>query len=341
VNIIVNILKKLNVIPAPLVDTQSQIIRARALMEANRLGVFTALEEAGNGLSAEEVADNLDLSREGVDVLLKALTGVGYLNRRNGRYRNGPWVKRWILDPERGLSNMLTLQFHTWARLDNLGETLRTGRPAMDYHQIWATTPSEGQEIYTRAMREIARMMLPEFLKRVKLPPEAKRLLDIGGAHGEYSRAMVGRFPGLQATVLDLAGPISTAQQLNEAAGNPENIKLRVGDALKDDLGAGWDAALLANVVHIFNPTQNQDLFKRIYHALNPGGVLIATDQFLGLGDKRDEITGLLSLNFFNAGGRCYSFSEMEHFLEDAGFKDIKAKPFPLWLPSSLIEAWK
>ncbi|MBU0568270.1 methyltransferase [bacterium] len=339
--ILISILKKLNIIPVPLVDTQPQFLKARIVLEANRLGIFRALGEANDGLNTEELAERLGISREGAAVMLTALTNIDYLVQRNGHYRNSRWVKRWILDPKRGISNFLNLQLHTWSRLEYLEETLRTGRPVKDFHQAEVTKPGKGQEVYTRGMREIARFLIPAFIKRAKLPQGAKRLLDVGGAHGDYSRALVRRFPGLKATVLDMAGPIATAQQILETEGNPEGIELRVGNVLKDDLGNGWDAVLLANMVHLFSLDQNNDLFTRIHGSLAPNGVLLIMDQFMGLGRLQDKLAGLFSLNCFIVGGRCYPREDMERLLKKAGFSRIKVKPFLLQPPTSLIEAWK
>lgn len=337
--ILISLLKRLNIVPVPLLDTQSQFIRARAILEANRVGLFAVLEEVKEGLSVEEVAERLGFSWEGTDVFLRALKGIGYLKQRNGRYQNSALVKRWILDPKQGIPNFLKFQFHGWLRLEHLKETLITGQPVKDYHEA-VTKSSMHQEIYTQAMREIARLFIPHFIKRVRLPQNAKRLLDIGGAHGDYSRALVRRFPGIKATVLDLAGPITTAQHILDTEGNPEGIELRVGDAGKDDLGTGWDVILLANVVHLLNRDQNQQLFRRIYNALVPGGVLLIVDQFMGLDRIKDSFTCLLSLNFFIVGGRCYPRKDMEEMLKKTGFNRVRMKPFP-FLPTSLIEAWK
>ena len=51
-NILVDLAKKLDIIPAPQVDTVSCVMRARAILEANRLGVFQALEALAADLHA-------------------------------------------------------------------------------------------------------------------------------------------------------------------------------------------------------------------------------------------------------------------------------------------------
>ena len=123
-----------------------------------------------------------------------------------------------------------------------------------------------------------------------------------------------------------------------EAENALDTIELRAGDALVEPLGTDWDGVLMASVVHAFNPQQNALLFKRIYDALSPGGVFLAFDQFLGVGRWRDMTPGLMSLNLFTVGGRCYQVKDMQSMLREAGFQRIAVKP---GRGSSLIEAWK
>lgn len=339
-DIVVDILKRLNLVPVPLLDAQAQVVKARAIMEANRAGVFHALAKSPKGLTPEELASQLSFSEEGCRVLLRALASIGYAKLRKGRYTNGKWAQYWIVDPEHSLHNMLRLQMYTYQRLEKLGENLRTGRPTMDVHQLNVAEPTPQQETYTRAMRESARLILKDLMKHVKLPADAKRLLDIGGAHGEYSRRFVRQFPGLKATLMDLGGPVATARKIMSEEGNADGLELKVGNCFEDDLGSDWDAILLVNMVHLFDREQNLALFKRCHSALKPGASLLAVDQFTGISGLRDNLFALISLNFFNVGGKSYDVSDMRSLLAEAGFKRVELKPLGLRTPAALIQAY-
>jgi len=339
-NLFVQLARLLNIVPVPLIDTQSQMLRARALIEANRLRVFEVIEAVPHGLSADELAEKLSISSAGAHVLLTALAGVGYLRHRRDRYTNGPWVKRWLLDPQHSLQNFLLVQSHSWKRLEDLGTAIETGKPARDYYHDPAITPAES-ETFSKAMRDLSKLLIPEFVKRARLPAAATRLLDIGGGHGEYGKALARRNPGIKPTVLDLEHQIRAAQQMLEAEGNPLGIELRVGDALTADLGTSWNVVLMINLVHIFSQEQNRGLFRRAWEALEPGGVLLIVDQFLGVSRIRDGVAALISLNMFSIGGRCYSRQEMEQLLREAGFTRVRLKPFSITVATSMFEAWK
>src|SRR4030067_1701371 len=94
---LIYIAKKLNLIPVPFVDTHPQLCFIRALLEANKLGVFIALDESAEGLTVDEVAQKCGISSAGAEVLLDAPRSQDYLRKRNGRFVNGPIVKRWII----------------------------------------------------------------------------------------------------------------------------------------------------------------------------------------------------------------------------------------------------
>lgn len=334
---IVSLLRQLNVIPVPLLDTQPRAVATCALLEANRLMVFHALADTAEGMSPAQVAARCELSVNGTAVLLNALHAMGYLKRRAGRYRNGPWVRKWILDPQHGLHNLLRLQCYTYKRLEQLGDNIRSGTPSVDHHAIGGDENTPRQDMYTLGMREAARLFIPALLRRVHLPAGPLRLLDLGGAHGEYSRALTRHHPGLRATIMDLPGPIGVARRITEAEGNPEGVELVAGDAFAGDIGSGWNVILLANFVHLFNAERNALLLRRCHEALAPGGVVLIMDQFLGLGGARDKLLAITSLNFFNVGGLCYPADEMCRLTTDAGFARAEVRRFPPWVPGSLI----
>lgn len=317
------LLKKLNLVPVTLFDVTLAICRAQAILVANELGIFPTLNATQGGLTAEELARRIEISEEGSRQLLGALEKTGYLKIRNGHYQTARCVKRWITHPEEGFSNFIKMDGHLWGRLSELEKVVRTGQPTRDFQGDFVQ-PSNEQNIYTLGLKEVAQFLIPAFIKKVRLPNRSLRLMDIGGAHGDYSRALVQKFPGLQATIFDLPGPIASAQRMLEETGNPEKLELVAGDAFRDNLGSDWDVVLLANMVHLFSAEQNTILLGRIFHALGPGGILLVLDQFRGMSSLSDKISGVLSLSLFTVGGKMYHHEEMEDMLRSVGFRGTK-----------------
>src|SRR4029078_10623286 len=77
---------------------------------------------------------------------------------------------------------------------------LRTGR-ALDVHGGFS---DEGWGMYQRGMRSGIEPMVSEVVRRFKMPKNAERMLDVGGAHGYFSVALCRKYPRLSSVVLDL-----------------------------------------------------------------------------------------------------------------------------------------
>jgi cyclopropane fatty-acyl-phospholipid synthase-like methyltransferase len=182
---------------------------------------------------------------------------------------------------------------------------------------------------------------MPGLLKRLRMPPGAKKALDLGGSHGEMAKAIAAKYPGVKATVMDLPGPLETARTINEEEGDPYRIDLEAADVLVDPLGSGWDLVLLSQFIHCFGEKQNRDIFRRVHESLNPGGAIVILDQFEGLGRVQDYVACLVSVGYFTIGGKTYHRDEVEEMLSDAGFERIAVKRFPKGSPTALVEGWK
>jgi SAM-dependent methyltransferase len=98
-------------------------------------------------------------------------------------------------------------------------------------------------------------------------------------------------------------------------------------DLLTDDISGPFDVIWYSNVLHIYSPAQNQDVFRRAKKALSPGGRLIIQDAFLhdreGLFPEEASLFAV-SMLLFTEGGNTYSVKETTAWLKDAGFTSVK-----------------
>jgi SAM-dependent methyltransferase len=320
------LLVRTNLAPRPMLETHVAVLLARAVLEGSRLGLFAAL--ADGALPAEEVASRCATDPEATRKLLDALAGARYLRHHEGRYALEPVARKWLTPGgAHSMHDMMLWQLRVWDQIAGTGEYVRTGRP-VDFH---ATLEPEQWGAYQRAMRDMARTLVPEVARRTPVPRKARDLLDIGGSHGLFSVALCRRHPGLRAVILDLPEAVEEAAPLLAAEGLGDRVVHRAGDALKSDLGAAaWDVVFIASLVHHFDEVTNRDLARRVARALRPGGVYVIQDFVRPHSpEESGQIGALLDLYFaVTSEAGTWSFEEMADWQREAGLKPRKPVRF-------------
>jgi 16S rRNA G1207 methylase RsmC len=174
----------------------------------------------------------------------------------------------------------------------------------------------------------------------VQLPDAARRLLDVGGGHAMYSVALCQKYPQLSAVVFDSPQALATGRANIVRAGLADRVTVQTGNFFRDDLGGGYDAALLFNIIHGCSPDQNIELFRQAARALNPGGQLIVLEQLAGraLLPIGNAINGLLGLSYFHLlQGNLYAFDEVARWFGEAGLHTVRRVNLLKAAGSSLI----
>lgn len=295
----------------------------RVVAAAYRLGVLDRV--ADEGTTAASLARELSAHAGTLGDLLEALVAYGYLRRRDGTYRRTAVADRWLLrrsptdlGPFLDLWDRVTLR-----RWDEVDEVLRTGRPRRTLYE-WLHEHPEHWPLAQAAFRAVARLDADEVAGRIRLSDGAARVIDVGGGHGLYAVALCRRHPTLRATVFDSAKALAPAHETLRDAGMTDRIELREGDALRDDLGGPYDAALLFNVVHGLSSDELATMLGRIRAGLASGGRIFVLDQLSDsrtVGAATRGMRALLGLTYrIVLGGRLWSYAEVAASLAAAGF---------------------
>jgi len=133
---------------------------------------------------------------------------------------------------------------------------------------------------YIRGQYQLARLTSKEAAAIVALPDGASSLLDVAGAHGEFSMALCRRHAGLSATVVDLPGSARIGREIVEQAGMSDRLTYVEGDMYEVDLGGPHDGALCFSIIHHLTPDLTRRLFTRVREALRPGAPITVLDLF-------------------------------------------------------------
>lgn len=311
-----------NRIPTPLIDSFSAMMNAKAILAANELGVFAALNQGP--LTITELSSRLNSSERGIADLTDTLRASGYLARKGDRVSLTRVSRKWLVaSSPHYIGNMMNHINDLWAVWLNLEEAVRKGSPPGDQYSDWLGD-RRYESLLRRhivGLRDVAKITAPEMVRALRLPANASRLLDIGGGHGGYSIALCQKHPRLSATVFDLEPTARIGREIVALEQMGERVNFRVGDFLNDDLGSGYDAALYFNIVHNFSEEDNRRVLPKIFAALNPGGTVAVWDMFKEGEGERDVLPALMALHMLVAsGGTSYQLDDVKRWLIEAGF---------------------
>ncbi len=321
-NLLEGIALAFNLAPTPMFDTQIAFTSARAIMAATELGIFETLGKSSK--TFQELANTCKTHPAATKHLLDCLAGIGYLKWTNDSYSLKPKYYKWLLQEyPSNIIGKLRFQFSEWNWVGRMEEYVRTGK-ALELHSVineaeWAT--------YQQAMRDVSVNASKELARKIKLPANASKMLDIGGSHGLFSIELCKKYRSLSSIILELPGAIDKASSIAAGEGFTDRVKYQAGNALTDDLGKNiYDLVMINNVVHHFTVEQNLELARKVGRALKDGG-------FYGVGEAiRSKKTGqggamaaVMGLYFsLTSESGTWSVEEISSWQQNAGLKAQK-----------------
>ncbi len=310
-------------------ETQPDIVgdvrsfmKSRVILSAAELNFFTTLST--NFLSAKELADMLGLNDRVTTRILDCLITYDLIEKKNGRYRtteNGSNLS--ALHPK-SILPMVKHMNVIWDNWSCLTECIKKGtnphlKPVVD------SQSEEDRKSFIGAMHVAATNLSGKIANTYDLS-SFNKLLDIGGGSGAYTIAFLKQYPQLNAIIFDLEGVIPIAEEKIKEKNLQDRVSLVTGDFYKDELPTGCDIALLSAIIHQNSPSQNYELYQKIYRVLDSGGTLLIRDHIMDDSRTKPPAGAIFALNMIvnTPAGDTYTFSEVKDTLEMVGFLDVK-----------------
>ncbi len=307
-------------------DGYLPVIQGRALMAGVHLKIFRTIRD--KELTLKNLADKLVLDDEALGLLLNVLVCSGYLDYNKGKYILTDISKKTLL-PGSESQTWGSIEYARirWIMLNKLEDIIKTGK-GVDFHGDYLTS-HDSWKFYQRTMCEYSSFFVDEVASCVPVKQSSEKMLDIGGAHGLYGARICRKHPPMKSIVFDLPEAVEASLPLAHEAGIDDIVSFQSGDALKDDIGSGYDLVLVSNLCHHFTKEQNQDFLHRIIASLKKGGTLALysvtpPDPV----NNRNLFSAISSLMFcVNSGGQNYSYTDYICWAKTAGFEKIEMHP--------------
>jgi ubiquinone/menaquinone biosynthesis C-methylase UbiE/predicted transcriptional regulator len=297
-------------------------MKSRVILTAAELDFFSKLD--GNFISAEDLADMLGLDKKATTRILDCLVTFDLLEKEKSRYHTtekGSYLSSKNPESVLPMVNHMNAIWGNWSRLTEIAKngTHPNIRPVVD------SDAKKDRHAFIGAMHVAARRISKKIAAAYDLSP-FKTLLDVGGGSGAYTIAFLKKNRQLKAVIFDLENVIPMTKEKIAENGLQHRVRFIPGNFYEDDLPAGCDLALLSAIIHQNSPQQNLSLYRKIYHALDPGGRLIIRDHIMDESRTNPSAGALFALNMLvnTPAGDTYTFKEVKDTLKEAGFIEIR-----------------
>jgi len=305
-----------------ILDWMADFMSGCVIGAAAELDLFTLLGR--RPLSADEAADRLRADRRATAMLLDAVAALGLLDKQGDRYRLPDELVPVL--SEESHDNILPMVRHRLNVLrgwSQLAWVTKAGIPGPRQSSIRG--PAGDRESFIAAMHTYSGPVADELVARLG-PPKFKHLLDVGGASGTWTLALLRAAEGARATIFDLPDALVQARHRIARTEMAERIEFAPGDFYVDDLPAGVDYAWVSAIVHQHSRERNRDLFAKVFKALDPGGRIAIRDIVMKPSRTEPLDGALFAINMLvhtDTGGT-FTFDELAEDLQAAGFVDAR-----------------
>lgn len=295
---------------------------SKIVLAGVELGLYERL--ARSTATATELAQDLDVTLRGIEILADALVATGYLDKRDGRYANSADVDRFLVAGRPGsLAHIMghrNEMFRSWSLLDDV---IRHGQ-ARDEHDKPTLADPVANRNFILGMAEVSGGRVGPLLDRLPLEG-TRRLVDLGGGPGHYACEAVRRHGQLSAVVVDLPLTVEVAREYVAGQGLSERVQARECDFYRADaldLGGQADGVLISQVLHAEGEEQNRALLRKLHAQVQPGGWVAVAENLVHPGRTSPVAAAMFAVNMLagTTRGRTYTAEEITAWLADAGF---------------------
>jgi demethylspheroidene O-methyltransferase len=177
---------------------------------------------------------------------------------------------------------------------------------------------------YSELMAASQHFVADEVLATVSFR-DVRRLLDVGGGHGAFLRAIGTAWPHLELGLFDLPEVVDTGGTVLANAAGAARVTAHPGNFFKDSIPPGYDMVSLVRILHDHDDAPAQALLGNIRASLAPGARLLIAEPMARIPGAEPMGEAFFGLYLWAMGsGRPRSPEEIIAMLKKAGFASAR-----------------
>lgn len=275
----------------------------------------------------EEIAREAGTVPRATRIVLDGLIALALVEKRQGKYFLAPISETFLVRGQPSyIGDFRHVALSLWDGMAHLKETLKTGKPFSrmdtgDELQVWEKIVVGIIPIAEPVARALCDLL------GIGVKRKGVRVLDIAGGSSIFGMTIFSRDSLAQVTQLDWSNVNAVAKKLNRERGLEGKIHFIDGEFRSAPIEEKhYDLVLASNFCRFESPKGNQELFRKAYRALKPGGLFVVND-FL---PNEDRTGPTFPLRFsvytltHTPEGECWTLSQYTAWLKEAGFSSIQ-----------------
>jgi predicted O-methyltransferase YrrM len=298
-------------------------VRSKLLYTAIEWKVFNYLTEPKQAI---EVARLIGGDPGNTRFFLDGLAACGLLEKKNGLYKNGYEAEVFLVEGRPTyLGKFFMHNVHLFGAEHDLPGLIKEGPPPQS-----SQDDAGSEERWARAAvynANYERAGVAQYLAAIiSQLPEFKsfqKMLDLGGGPGIIGMAIVDRHPTMKGVVFDQPEVVKVSQTFIKEYDMEDRMEVLGGNYFTDSIGENYDL-ILAKAALNFAKENINSVMKKIYEALNPGGVCVVVTDGLTHEMTKPEI---MVLGWLPAAMAGYDVAFEQGFVDDSmlrvGFKSV------------------
>jgi len=312
---------------------------SRILEAAIEYDFFTLIHRGFD--TYEEVAREAGTVPRATRIVLDGLLALALVEKRKEKYFLTPISEAYLVRGKPSyMGDFRYVALALWDGMAHLKETLKTGKPLsrMDTSgelQVW-----EKLVLGIIPIAEPVAKALCDLLE-IGVRRKGPRVLDIAGGSSIFGMTILTRDASAQVTQLDWPNVNAVAKKLNRERGLEGRIRFIDGEFRSAPIEDNhYDLIVASNFCRFESPNGNQELFRKAYRALEPGG-FFAVNDFIP-NEERTGPTFALRFSVYalthTPEGECWTLSQYSGWLKEAGFHSIQSHgDIPETLPGTTL----
>lgn len=256
-------------------DLLLEPVKTSLLLNSIKYKVFDHLKTFE---TPEKVTEILGTHLINTTHFLNALASCKFIIKKDGKYKNSPKASLYLVsDSEYYLGEAITFNYE-WYRpaAENLPQLIEKGP------ESYSDLKSESDEMWKNVTRIFEKFQktgtAKNFAEKIINLPEFKdfkKMLDLGCSAGLIGMSVTAEHPEMKCVLLDKPMVAEITKEIVEEYNMTDRVEVIAADYLSEPIGEGYDL-IIASATLYFAKNNIEEVTKKIFGALNPGGIFVS-----------------------------------------------------------------